>query len=249
MAFENRLYVTFVNFLRHSDPSEETTAYFGPPILMEFHVIEEPPYLKYSGRYLILPFKNPQNLSINEDRDLVVSCSGTIDFTQKDSKPEVIDESGIVIIDPDTLKMKNIYSLADFGPASPCFSDQTRIMAVGSLVRPEILLMNNRGNKKIYKINSNEVESIFSSFCDPSGLIFSTVFGKDRIAILDYELNEPPFGEIPIGQGPPLFEGPVDLLIEEANTRRLFFLMGIGSNIGFVDLLCIAGFEEERRVQ
>ncbi len=247
---DNKIYVSYVNFLRRSRPENGESAYFGPGLIIEYSIDNSTGNISSTGRYIELPFKNPQAIVPYNEKELMIFSSGTIDFQGENNRPQITDDSGIVFLDRDTFETTNIKDTGKFGPGTGCIDLKSRAVVVGSLVVPEIMIINEDGEISKKEISEDGIESIFSTICLPYGIAVSTVFSQDKLIFTDTIGQDlVPFEQVKIGTGMPLFQGPIDLVLDDRTdsdgSYRLFFLMGIDSSVGYLDLACLTGFFRE----
>lgn len=243
LAVGDQIFVAYSGFVAPRLGPSRAPVYL-PGVLARFSVRapEGPP------RLLILPLHNPQSIGFDAARGhLLVTASGVLD-----ANPQVraVSEGGVIVIEPREMSVVETHLLGDFAPGSAL------VMAggiwVASLSRPEVLRVSIDGEpSERFRLNDEEVDSIFRLIELPGGLIGAPSFNTDRLHLIDAgrrQLNPAPFfAPLEVGPGRPIFDG---LQIVARRPGRLgvdfvgpdlFALSGLASRVVPIELRKVLG--------
>ncbi len=249
------LWISFVN-LYHLSP-----AIFGPGIVARLE-LDQNGILKKEAKpkYFFSRWKNPQNIIPINDEMILISETGTIDFSGDDLTVQAIDEGGIEIIHAQDLSVLAQIPMGKTAITRPLIDKNLSFIAVGSAIMPYVYFIQTSFINKVieYKIihgennpimlehpNKGEVNSIFEIAQHFTGFLFIPVFNTDMVYIYDpyhYQLQPFPFiYSIYIGNSSDIMNGPQAVKIRNGLPRidftgpDIFILQGLSSEIAAID--------------
>ncbi len=200
---DGRLLVTFTNLLETGPP-----AVFGPGLVVAFDVEDG---RLHSAGHTILPFQNPQAITLDDEGQPWVSCSGVLE--QSDGRWRARSQGGLIRLDADSLEIVEVLALERFAPGTPAVTADWVI--VGSVLEGSIALLP-RGatalaDGSVLETGASGVESLFEAVSLGGGLALVTEYATDALHVIDVdegELHPWPFSRpIAVGPGGAVFRG------------------------------------------
>jgi hypothetical protein len=196
---DEQLVVAFSGFVSPRLDADRAAVYL--PSVLAFWSLDN---LSASPKYLVLPQRNAQEISLSHDGDLLVSCSGVIESVG--GVLQATSESSVVKIDARTRTITETINLGGFGASSTVDIDGHRWTS--SLLRAQL---QNIDSRQIVELNQEPVDSVFRLLVLPGKLFAAPSFNTDRVHIIDAytgELQPAPFyAPFVVGPGRPIFDG------------------------------------------
>jgi hypothetical protein len=194
---EERVLVSFTNLLEVGPPAR-----FGPGLVVAFDVVDD---ALRAAEHMVLPFDNPQSITLDEEGRAWVSCSGVLE--QGEDGWAAVSEGGLVRLAAAPLALAEVVPLGTFAPATPAFAGGA--LVVGSLVTSRVAHLPpgaaGLDDATTLTLGGPGVESMFSATALGGGLVGVTQFSADLIHVLDGrtgELSPWPFtAPIHVGRG------------------------------------------------
>jgi hypothetical protein len=174
---DGRVLVSFTNLLQAGTPAR-----FGPGVVMAWDVVDDE---LIPAEHLVLPFDNPQSLTVGLQGEVWASCSGALEQTTEGFR--AVGEGGLVRLSTDPLGLVDVIALDDFAPGTPAFT--TDHVIVGSLVRADVLVLpagaERLADGDVLALRDVTTDSIFETLALPGGLVAAVDFATDRVHVVD----------------------------------------------------------------
>lgn len=200
----DRLLVSYTNVLQLGEHPR-----YGPGVVVAFDVMGDE---LHPAGHVVLPFDNPQGLTLDEQGRPWVSCSGPLGPGQ--TAFEALSDGGLVRLAPDTLELERVIPFGRFAPGTPAFDGD--FLVVGSLVQPQVAVLPVAAGSveqgQILPLPGGlRTESAFEAAALGGGLFLVTDFSSDVVHVIDAlasEVDPWPFeGGIGVGPGGLAFRG------------------------------------------
>lgn len=153
---------------------------------------------------ILLPYMNPQEITLASDGKVMVTCSGIIETSN--GMTGLASDSGVAFIDPTTRSIVEKVDLGEFGASSTIDVDGQ--IWTASLLKAQVT---NLTTGLTISLNEQPLDSVFRLTRLTGHLVAAASFNTDKLFIFDSDtglLNPPPFvAPFTVGPGPPVFDG------------------------------------------
>jgi hypothetical protein len=239
------LFVAFTSFV--SPRVGSMPPIFLPGVLARWSLAD----LDAAPKLLVLPNFDPQELRVTAEGQLLVACSGVLDF-QSDGTWRTDTPGAVLRVDPLAMHVVDQWDLADFAPVTAVIAHGS--LWAGSASKGAVIrigLADPSGDRQSFALSTDATDSIFRLLELDGGLLAAASYNNDRLYLIDTArrmVSPPPFYEaLAIGPGRPIFDG-VQVLARRPGRAGvdfsgpdLFALAGQGSRVRPIEIQKILG--------
>jgi len=169
------LLATYSNLLEAGPPAR-----FGPGVLFRWRLQGD--RLSPLGA-TILPFQNPQSISLDVAGRPWISASGVLEL--RDGRFTAITDGGLLRVNAESGAIEQTVALDNFAPGTPAFTaDHAVVGSLTSAVLRVVTLSGDTPDAEL-KLGGAGVESIFEVASIAGGLTVAAVFGTDQLHVID----------------------------------------------------------------